>query len=242
LRKRGLIRGHIFQPETYMSRSISLDETLTAYVRNANRAEHPALKECRLATDAMGDVSRMQISPEQGSFLQLCARLVNAKTAVEVGVFTGYSALATALAMKDMHGQSARLYGCDISEEYTDRALPFWAEAGVSDLIELHIGDARQTLGALKAKIGGQADMIFIDADKTGYDAYYEAGLDMLRPGGLFLFDNVLWSGDVADPAKVLEDPDTAALKALADKIRDDDRVDMAFTSIGDGILMAVKR
>jgi O-methyltransferase len=225
-----------------MSRSITLDETLTAYIRNANRAEHPALEKCRVATEAMGDISRMQISPEQGSFLQLCARLVNAKTAIEVGVFTGYSALATALAMKDMHGATARLYGCDISEEYTDRALPYWAEAGVSDLIELQIGDARQTLGDLSAKLGETVDLIFIDADKTGYDAYYEAGLGLLRPGGLFLFDNVLWSGDVADPAKATEDPDTAALKALADKIRDDDRVDMAFTSIGDGILMAVKR
>jgi O-methyltransferase len=237
-----LIRVRDIQPETFMSRSITLDETLTAYVRNANRNEHPALAKCRVATDAMGDISRMQISPEQGAFLQLCARLVNAKMVVEVGVFTGYSALATALVMKEMHGQSARLYGCDISEDYTNHALPFWAEAGVSDVIELRIGDARQTLGTLKTKIGGHADMIFIDADKTGYDDYYEAGLDLLRPGGLFLFDNVLWSGDVADPAKVLDDPDTAALKALADKIRDDERVDMAFTSIGDGILMAIKR
>jgi O-methyltransferase len=225
-----------------MSRSIGLDETLTAYVRNANRAEHPALQRCRAETDAMGDVSRMQISPEQGSFLQLCARLVRARTAVEIGVFTGYSALATLLAMRDMHGDAARLYGCDISKEYTDLAREYWREAGVDSQVDLRLGDARETMLGLTEKIGGQVDMIFIDADKTGYDAYYEAGLDLLRPGGLFLFDNVLWSGSVADAAQRAEDPDAAALKELAEKIRDDDRVEMAFTSIGDGILMAMKR
>jgi O-methyltransferase len=225
-----------------MSRSIGLDPILTAYVRNANRAEHPALKHCRDETDAMGDVSRMQISPEQGSFLQICARLVNARVAVEIGVFTGYSALATMLAMRDMHGDEARLIGCDISEEYTDRGRQYWQEAGVDGQIDLQIGDARDTMRTLERDLAGQVDMIFIDADKTGYDAYYETGFNLLRPGGLFLFDNVLWGGSVAEADKRAEDPDAAALKALADKIRDDDRVEMAFTSIGDGILMAMKR
>lgn len=225
-----------------MSRSIGLDKTVTAYVRNANRAEHPVLARCRSETDAMGDISRMQISPEQGAFLQMCARLVNARIAVEVGVFTGYSALATILAMQDMHGGEARLYGCDISEEYTARARDYWREAGVDPLIDLRIGDARTTLDTLDEEIGGRADMMFIDADKTGYDTYYERGLALLRPGGLILFDNVLWSGSVADPAKVASDPDTGALKALADKLRADERVEIAFTSLGDGILMALKR
>jgi caffeoyl-CoA O-methyltransferase len=225
-----------------MSRSIGLDDTLTAYVRNANPPEHPVLARCREETDAMGDISRMQISPEQGAFLQLCARLVNARTAVEVGVFTGYSALVTALAMQDIHGGAARLYGCDSSEDYTAPARRYWAEAGVDGLIELRIGDARETLAGLTGEIGGTADMMFVDADKTGYEAYFEAGLDLLRPGGLILFDNVLWNGSVADPAKVAADADTAALKALAETVRDDDRVHSAFTAIGDGILLAVKR
>lgn len=225
-----------------MSRSIGLDEQMTAYVRQANRAEPDALRRCRLETDAMGDVAVMQISPEQGAFLQMCARLTQARIAVEVGVFTGYSALATILAMRDMHKDAARLYGCDISEDYTGRARSYWREAGVEDQIELRIGDARDTLEDLKSEIGGRADMMFIDADKTGYDAYFEAGLDLLRPGGLILFDNVLWSGRVADADMVETDPDTGALKALAARLRDDGRVDIAFTSIGDGILMAMKR
>tara|TARA_R110002096_G_scaffold252185_7_gene445143 strand:+ start:772 stop:1449 length:678 start_codon:yes stop_codon:yes gene_type:complete len=225
-----------------MSSSFGLDAHLTAYVRDANRAETPAQQRCRLETDAMGSVSVMQISPEQGAFLQVCARLVRARTAVEIGVFTGYSALATMLAMRDMHGPAALLYGCDISDDYTGRAHSYWQEAGVDGQIELRIGDARETLAGLVTEIGGTVDMVFIDADKTGYDAYYEAALQLLRPGGLVLFDNVLWSGSVADPERCAADADTAALKALAGKVRDDDRVDMAFTTIGDGVLMAIKR
>ena len=225
-----------------MSSSFGLDARLTAYVRNANRVEHPAQLRCRLETDAMGDVSVMQISPEQGAFLQICARLVQARTAVEIGVFTGYSALATLLAMHEMRGPAARLYGCDISDDYTGRAHSYWQEAGLDGQIELRIGDARETLAGLVGEIAGSVDMVFIDADKTGYDAYYEAALQLLRPGGLVLFDNVLWSGSVADPERCAADADTAALKALAGKVRDDSRVDMAFTTIGDGILMAIKR
>lgn len=225
-----------------MSRSIGVDAKVTAYVRGANGAESAALKRCRLETDAMGDVSRMQISPEQGAFLQMCARLVSAKTAVEIGVFTGYSALATMLAMRDMHGETARLFGCDISEPYTSKAREYWSEAGVADQIDLRLGDARDTLSSLVDAIGGTVDMIFIDADKTGYDAYYEAGLQLARPGGLILFDNVLWSGSVADATKRAADPDAEALAVLAAKVRDDDRVEVAFTTLGDGILMALKR
>lgn len=225
-----------------MSRSLGLDERLTDYVRAANRPEHPVLAQCREETAAMGDVARMQISPEQGAFLQLCARLVQARLAVEVGVFTGYSALATILAMRDMHGDKARLIGCDISEAYTARAQTYWQAAGVSDAMELRIGDARTSLDEIARTDGGQVDLIFIDADKTGYHAYYEAALHLLRPGGLVIFDNVLWSGSVADPERVAADADTAALNALAAKIRDDDRVDSAFTTIGDGLLLAIKR
>ena len=225
-----------------MSRSIGLDQTLTRYVRNANRAEHPVLTRCREETDAMGDVSVMQISPEQGAFLQMCVRLTRARVAVEVGVFTGYSALATVLAMQELHGDAARLYGFDISDDYTRPARSYWQDAGVDGSVELRIGDARDGLTGLLGEVRGQVDMMFVDADKTGYAAYYEAGLELLRPGGLILFDNVLWSGHVADPGKVASDPDTRALNELAANVRDDDRVDMVFTTIGDGILMAMKR
>lgn len=225
-----------------MSRSIGLDETLTAYIRNANRAEHPVLAACRTFTDNMGQISRMQISPEQGAFLQMCARLVNARIAVEIGVFTGYSSTATLLTMKELHGDRAKLYACDINADYFRQAKRFWDQAEVTGLIDMRQGDATQTAKQLASEIPGQADLIFIDADKANYDAYYESGLEILRPGGLFLFDNVLWSGDVADPRKRAGDRDTAALYELAEKIRDDKRVDMAFTAIGDGILMATKR
>ena len=223
-----------------MSGSIGLDETLTAYVQAANPAEHKVLEKCRRETQAMGGISRMQISPEQGAFLQMCVRLTSARLAVEVGVFTGYSALATALTMQALHGDAARLYALDISQAYTAPARRYWAEAGVAGMIDLQIGDARETLARLASEHGGQVDMAFIDADKTGYDTYFEACLDLLRPGGLILFDNMLWGGDVADTAKT--DPDTVALRTLAQKVRSDTRVDAAFTAIGDGLLMAMKR
>lgn len=225
-----------------MSRSIGLDETLTAYVRNANRQEHPALEACRVFTDNMGQIARMQISPEQGAFLQMCARLVNAKTAVEIGVFTGYSSTATLLTMQELHGDAARLYACDINADYFRQSKRFWDQAGVTELIDQRPGDATETAARLAEEIPGEADLMFIDADKANYDVYYEAGLKILRPGGLMLLDNVLWNGDVADARKRAGDRDTSALYELAEKVRDDQRVDMAFTSIGDGILMVTRR
>lgn len=223
-----------------MSRSISLDETLTTYVRKANRAESPALERCRIETDARED-KMMQISPEQGAFMKLIARMVNARTVVEVGVFTGYSALATAETMKEMHGSKARLYACDVSHDFIGIAEDYWKEGGVADIIQPVIGDARQSLiGLLNDGLAESVDLMFVDADKTGYPDYYTAGLSLLRPGGIMLFDNVLWSGSVADPAKC--DADTEALRAIAGKLREDDRVEIAFTAIGDGVLMAMKR
>lgn len=223
-----------------MSRSIGLDETLTAYVRGANRDEIPALKRCREETDRRED-ARMQISPEQGCFMDLLIRLIRAKTAIEIGVFTGYSALATARAMKDMHGEAARLYALDISHDLIELAEDYWAEADVADIIHPVIGDASRTLASLMEDgLAEQVDFMFVDADKTGYPDYYAAALTLLRPGGVILFDNVLWSGSVADPGKT--DADTEALRAITRKIRADDRVEMAFTTIGDGLLMAMKR
>jgi caffeoyl-CoA O-methyltransferase len=224
-----------------MSTSLNLSSELVAYLASVNPPEHPVLARCREETAALGGVSVMQISAEQGAFMQLMARLVNARRAFEVGVFTGYSSLATALAMRETHASAAHLLACDISDEWTARARDYWRDAGVEDMIDLRVAPAAQTLDAcLAAGQAGSYDLGFIDADKTGYDSYYERGLRLLRPGGLMLFDNVLWSGAVADPAN--QAPDTVALRALALKAKADTRVHGAMTGIGDGLLMVVKR
>jgi caffeoyl-CoA O-methyltransferase len=204
-----------------------------------NPPEHPALARCRDETERLPN-AQMQISAEQGAFMAVLARAIRAKRAFEVGVFTGYSALATALALKDMHPAGAHLLACDVSEEYTTKARDYWREANVDGIIELKLAPAAETLDARIADgEGGSYDLGFIDADKTGYDAYYERGLLLLRPGGVMLFDNVLWSGRVADPADT--SADTTALRALAAKAKADTRVHAAMTAIGDGLLMVVK-
>jgi caffeoyl-CoA O-methyltransferase len=224
-----------------MSRSGFASEAVVAYVQKFGAREHPVLARCRTETNAMGEISRMQISPEQGARMQVMARAVGARRAIEVGVFTGYSSTAVALAMKAMHGSACELVACDISEDYLGRARGYWAEAGVGDVISTRVGPAADSLNALIGEgRSGEFDLAFIDADKTGYDAYYEACLSLLRPGGLILIDNMLWSGRVADPAQT--DPDTEALRALAARIAADQRVDMTLTTIGDGVSMIVKR
>ena len=223
-----------------MSSSLGLSPELIGYLASANPPEHAALKRCREETQAM-PMAQMQISAEQGAFMQNLARMLNAKRAFEIGVFTGYSALATALALKDMHGPAARLLACDVSEEWTAKARDYWREAEVGDVIDLRIASALETMDArIAAGEGGQYDLGFVDADKTGYDAYYERGLKLLRRGGVMLFDNMLWSGRVADPADTSDD--TTALRALAAKARGDVRVHAALTNIGDGLLMVLKR
>lgn len=224
-----------------MSTSLGLSPDIVAYLAAVNPPEHPALARCREETAALGDVSAMQISAEQGAFMQMLVRILHARRAFEVGVFTGYSTLVTAQALKDMHGAEGRLLACDISEQWTRKARGYWSDAGVDDVIDLYVAPAAETLDArLAAGEGGTYDFGFIDADKTGYDAYYERGLALLRPGGVMLFDNVLWSGAVADPGD--QAPDTVALRALAQKARVDARVRAAMTAVGDGLLIAVKR
>jgi len=223
-----------------MSTSLGLTPEVVRYLASANPPEHPALTRCRTETASMPN-ARMQISSEQGAFMQVIARMIAAKRAFEIGVFTGYSSLATALALQDMHGRGAHLLACDVSEEYTLKARDYWREAGVDDVIELKIAPAVETFDArIAAGEAGRYDMGFVDADKTGYDAYYERGLTLLRAGGVMMFDNVLWSGKVADPADT--SADTTALRALAGKIRTDKRVHAAMTSIGDGLLIAIKK
>jgi caffeoyl-CoA O-methyltransferase len=223
-----------------MSSSLGLTPELVAYLTSVNPPEHPVLKRCREETQRM-PMARMQISPEQGAFMQSIVRMIGAKRAFEVGVFTGYSSLTVALAMKEMHGQAARLLACDISEDWTAKAHAYWREAGVDGIIDLTIAPAAHSLDLrIQARESGLYDFGFVDADKTGYDDYYERGLKLLRPGGVMLFDNMLWSGKVADASDASED--TVALRTLALKARADARVHAAMTSIGDGVMIVVKR
>jgi caffeoyl-CoA O-methyltransferase len=218
-------------------RTLNLDDRLHDYVVQHNR-EHPELAKLREAT-ASHPRANMQISPEQGALLQMLVRLIGARRTIEIGVFTGYSALAVALALPP----DGRILACDISDEYTRVGRPYWERAGVADRIELVLEPALLTLDArLATGEAGRYDFAFIDADKSNYDDYYERCLRLLRSGGLIAFDNVLWSGRVADKVDAAADPDTAALQWLNDKLQRDDRIDVALLPIGDGLTLARKR
>ncbi|MGZ5155967.1 MAG: class I SAM-dependent methyltransferase [Caldimonas sp.] len=216
-------------------RNTPLDDSLRDYLVAHSAREQPTQTGLREATRTHPHAG-MQIGPEQAQFLALLVKLLGARRAIEVGVFTGYSALAVALALPE----DGRLLACDISDEYTRVGRPFWEAAGVAGKIDLQLGPALATLDArIAAGEAGRYDFAFIDADKAGYDAYYERCLVLLRPGGLIAIDNVLWGGSVARPA---EDADTRALQALNDKIHGDERVDIAMLPIGDGVTLARKR
>jgi caffeoyl-CoA O-methyltransferase len=186
------------------------------------------------ATAALGGVSNMQIAPEQGAFMTLLARLVDARFAVEVGTFTGYSSLCLARGL----APGGKLLCCDVSEEWTAIAREHWAQAGVEDRIELVIGPAADTLRALPAD--PPIDLAFIDADKPGYRTYYDEIVERLRPGGLVLLDNVLWSGNVVDESDQSEN--TVALRAINDHVAADARVEAVMLPIADGLTLARKR
>jgi len=210
------------------------------YVRRWGVREHPALARCRAET-ASDPRRGMQIDPEQGALMQTLVRATGARRALEVGVFTGYSSTAVTLAMKAGQGDAARLVACDVSDEFVGRARSYWREAGVDELIETRIGPAADSLQALLVEgRAGSFDLMFIDADKPSYGTYYELGLSLLRPGGLMLIDNMLWRGQVADDAD--SSPDTSALRALAQRIHGDERVDMTLATVGDGVSFVVKR
>jgi caffeoyl-CoA O-methyltransferase len=201
----------------------------------AHRSERdPALAELVEETAKIGWQAMMQVAPEQGAFLTLLARLTRAKSAVEVGTFTGYSAISIARGL----APGGKLLCCDISEEWTGIARRYFAKAGVADRIELKIAPAIETLRALPP--GETIDFAFIDADKVGYRAYYEEIVKRLRPNGLIAFDNVLWMGRVADDSDQSED--TAALRALNDAVIADRRVECVMIAVADGLLLARKR
>jgi O-methyltransferase len=222
-----------------MSTSFALSPELVTYLADHNRPEHPALVACRAVT-AQHERAVMQISVEQGAFMAFLIRLIDARLAVEVGVFTGYSALVTALALRANAGPGARLFALDISTEFTDLARPHWQAAHVESAIDLRIAPASDSLDALiEEGYQGRIDFIFVDADKPGYATYYEKGLALLRTGGIMLFDNVLWGGAVIDPANQTDD--TNALRTVVQKAQADPRVHATLVAIGDGILMVRK-
>jgi predicted O-methyltransferase YrrM len=219
-----------------MGRSVTMNDTLYRYIIDHSLRDHPVLAELREETAKL-PMSVMQIGADQGQFMGLLAKLVGAKRCLEVGVFTGYSSLAVALALP----ADGRIIALDVSEEWTAIARRYWKKAGVENKIDLRLGPAIGTLDTLiSLREAGHFDMAFIDADKVNYLAYYERCLVLLRRGGLIVVDNTLWSGDVADPAN--EKPDTIALRAFNDALHRDERVDMALLPVGDGVTLARKR
>jgi len=218
------------------NRTISMTDGLYDYLLDTSLREPAVLKRLRDETAAHPQ-ARMQISPEQGQFMQLLVKLLGARRCVEVGVFTGYSSLAVALALPvDGH-----ILGCDVSEEFTAVARRYWKEAGVAGKIELKLAPALETLDArIKAGEADSYDFGFIDADKANYQQYYDRMLKLLRPGGVVAVDNVLWSGRVLDKADRSED--TQAIRAFNRSLHQDERVDLSMLPIGDGLTLARKR
>ena len=213
-----------------------LPEAVERYVTRVIARETPAQARLRAETAALPE-ARMQIGADQAALLAFLVHLIGARRALEIGTFTGYSALAVAAALP----ADGRLIACDKSEEWTAIARRYWAEAGVAGRIDLRLGDAKTTLAGLLHVLGeGSFDFAFIDADKPSYDAYYEACLRLVRPGGLIAIDNMLWHGAVADPHDRAED--TATLRALNLKIRDDPRVEACLLTVGDGVMVVRPR
>jgi predicted O-methyltransferase YrrM len=213
-----------------------LPSTLDDYVRTVGGRESDVARRLREETARLPQAG-MQIGADEATLLALLVRMLDARRAIEIGTFTGYSALAIAGALP----ADGRLVCCDVSREWTDIGRPYWQEAGVAQRIDLRIAPATATLRDLLRDPGeGAFDFAFIDADKSGYDEYYEQCLRLLRPGGLVAIDNTLWSGWVADPAR--DDADTQALRKLNRKIHDDARVDACLLSIGDGLSLARRR
>jgi predicted O-methyltransferase YrrM len=209
-----------------------LDERLYCYLVASQPPEHPALTALRQDTASLPN-AEMQIAPEQGAIFTVLLKLIGARRTLEIGVFTGYSSLVTALAIPD----DGRIVACDVNEEFAAIARKHWKAARVAHKIDLRLAPAVQTLeGLLDSGEGGRFDFAFIDADKVGYDDYYEACLKLVRPGGLIAIDNTLWDGKVADPS--VDDPDTRAIRVLNAKISIDSRVDACLLPSSDGMTL----
>ena len=218
------------------SRTIVLNDALYEYLLSVSLREPDVLCQLREETAKMPQ-HNMQISPEQGQFMALLVELTGARKCLEIGTFTGYSTLSLALALPE----DGQIVACDISEEFTSRAKPYWQEAGVARKIDLRLGPALETLDALIADgESGAFDFAFIDADKVNYQGYFQRALDLIRRGGLILVDNVLWSGAVVDPAR--DDEDTEAIRAFNQACAGDPRISLSLVPIGDGLTLARKR
>lgn len=218
------------------ARSLNLDDALYHYLLDVSLRETPLLRRLREETQAL-PTARWQVAPEQGQFLALLVRLMGARRLLEVGTFTGYSALCMAAALPD----EGVLICCDIPGDYNATAIRYWQEAGLAGRIELRLAPALETLAQLQgAGYQGSFDLIFIDADKANYPAYLESALSLLRVGGLAVFDNTLWSGRVlqAEP----DGADTRAIQALNRALKDDSRVDLSLLPLGDGLTLCRKR
>ena len=218
------------------NQTISITDSIYKYLCENSLRENENLFSLRAHTYRM-EQRNMQISPEQGQFMQLLVKLMGAKKTIEVGVFTGYSSLSVALALPD----DGKIIACDISTKYTDIAEKYWTDANVRYKIDLKIGPAIDTLQKLIDNgLSNSIDFTFIDADKINYDNYYELCLKLLRPGGLIAVDNVLWSGDVVDER--INDIDTESIRALNKKLHSDSRVEISIVPIGDGLTLALKK
>jgi caffeoyl-CoA O-methyltransferase len=216
---------------------LGLDERIEDYLVNNSLREPDVLRRLREETIASNPHAEMSVAPIQGQFMALLVKLIGAVKALEIGVFTGYSSLCTALALPP----NGRIVACDVSDEWTSVARRYWAEAGVTDKITLRLAPAVETLDALlREGQAGTFDFVFIDADKPNYDNYYERALKLTRRGGLIIFDNMLWSGKVADLS--VQDEQTAALRALNEKLHHDERVFVSLLPLRDGISLAVKQ
>jgi predicted O-methyltransferase YrrM len=218
-------------------RTAGMDDRLYDYISRTFSRESDVMRRLREETARLGDISRMQIAPEQGQLMALLLELTGGRRVIEVGTFTGYSALAMAQALPP----DGRIVACDISEEWTAIARRFWREAGVAEKIDLRLGRAEQTLEALIAEGGaGAYDAAFLDADKVTYDRYYELLLQLLRPGGMIMIDNA-YGGYRAEQPET-RNPDTLAIQALNAKLRTDERVSVALVPIADGLTVVRKR
>lgn len=217
------------------NRTIQVTDKLYRYILNASLREHPLLAKLREET-AKEPYARMQISPEQGQFMALLVQLIGAKYTLEIGVFTGYSALAVAMALP----KNGQIIACDVSERWTNLAKDYWRQAQVNHKIDLRLAPALETLDILLSENRhGQFDFAFIDADKENYLPYYERCLQLIRPGGLIAVDNVLWKGNVIDPEK--QDIDTRSIRAFNRQLKNDSRIDLSLIPIGDGLTLARK-
>jgi len=218
------------------NKTLIMSGDLYAYLQDVSLRDSDLLARLRAETGQL-PMSGMQISPEQGQFMQLLVKALGIRRAIEIGVFTGYSSLCVALAMPN----DGRIVACDIDESWTDIARRYWKEAGVDHKIELRLAPALETLDILiENQLNHSFDFVFIDADKTAYKNYYERALTLIRPGGLIAIDNTLWNGNVIDDSNQTDD--TRAIREFNRHIRADQRVDISLLPVGDGLTLALKR